>query len=124
MPPINNPRLDHIKEIISIMPETPGVYQYFDKDSEIIYIGKAKNLKKRVSSYFSKVHESARTNRLLRNIHDLKYIVVNTAKDALNLEKYLIKTHQPRYNILMKDYKTYPCILIQNEHYTPVFINS
>ncbi len=122
MPPINNPRLDHIKEIISIMPETPGVYQYFDKDSEIIYIGKAKNLKKRVSSYFSKVHESARTNRLVRNIYDLKYIVVNTEEDALNLENYMIKAHQPRYNVLLKDDKTYPWIVVKNEPYPRVFM--
>ena len=104
------------------MPDSPGVYQYFDKDGEIIYIGKAKNLKKRVSSYFNKVHDSARTNRLVRNIYDLKYIVVNSEEDALNLENYMIKAHQPRYNVLLKDDKTYPWICIKNEPYPRVFM--
>ncbi len=119
---VKNERIDHLKEIISIMPDTPGVYQYFDKEGEIIYIGKAKNLKRRVSSYFNKIHDSARTNRLVRNIHDLKYIVVNTEEDALNLENYMIKAHQPRYNVLLKDDKTYPWICIKNEPFPRVFM--
>lgn len=104
------------------MPDTPGVYQYFDKDGVIIYIGKAKNLKRRVASYFNKVHDSVRTNRLVYNIWDLKYIVVNSDEDALNLENYMIKAHQPRYNVLLKDDKTYPWICIKNEHYPRVFM--
>ena len=119
---IKNERIEYLKQIISIMPDTPGVYQYFDKEGEIIYIGKAKNLKRRVSSYFNKVHESNRTNRLVRNIYDLKYIVVNTESDALNLENYMIKAHQPRYNVLLKDDKTYPWICIKNEHFPRVFM--
>ncbi|MGL4292431.1 MAG: excinuclease ABC subunit UvrC [Bacteroidales bacterium] len=114
--------MDHLKEKISIMPDTPGVYQYFDTEGEIIYIGKAKNLKRRVSSYFNKVHDSTRTNRLVRNIHDLKYIVVNTEEDALKLENYMIKAHQPRYNVLLKDDKTYPWICIKNEPFPRVFM--
>lgn len=104
------------------MPDTPGVYQYFDKEGEIIYIGKAKNLKRRVSSYFNKIHESVRTNRLVKNIHDLKYLVVNTEEDALNLENYMIKAHQPRYNVLLKDDKTYPWICVKNEPFPRVFM--
>ena len=119
---IKNPRIEHIKGIISIMPETPGVYQYFDKDGEIIYVGKAKNLKKRVSSYFNKIHDSTRTNRLVKNIYNLKYIVVNTEQEALNLENNMIKAHQPRYNVLLKDDKTYPYICIKNEPYPRVFM--
>lgn len=119
---IKNPRIEHIKGIISIMPETPGVYQYFDKDGEIIYVGKAKNLKKRVSSYFNKIHDSNRTNRLVKNIYNLKYIVVNTEQEALNLENNMIKAHQPRYNVLLKDDKTYPYICIKNEPYPRVFM--
>ena len=119
---VKNVRIDYLKEKISIMPDTPGVYQYFDEAGEIIYIGKAKNLKRRVSSYFNKVHDSNRTNRLVRNIHDLKYIVVNTEEDALKLENYMIKAHQPRYNVLLKDDKTYPWICIKNEAFPRVFM--
>ncbi len=122
MAAVKNPRIDHIKEIISIMPETPGVYQYFDEDGEIIYVGKAKNLKRRVASYFNKVHDSVRTNRLVRKIYTLKYIVVNTEQEALNLENNMIKAHQPRYNVLLKDDKTYPYICIKNEAYPRVFM--
>ncbi|MDO5570156.1 MAG: excinuclease ABC subunit UvrC [Bacteroidales bacterium] len=119
---IKNDRIEHLKSIISIMPETPGVYQYFNKEGEIIYVGKAKCLKRRVSSYFNKVHDSNRTNRLVRNIHDLKYIVVNTEEDALKLENYMIKAHQPRYNVLLKDDKTYPYICIKNEPFPRVMM--
>lgn len=122
MPPIRNPRIDYLKEKIAIMPDTPGVYQYFDSEGTIIYIGKAKNLKRRVSSYFNKVHDSNRTNRLVRNIYDLKYIVVPTEEDALKLENYMIKAHQPRYNVLLKDDKTYPWICIKNEPFPRVFM--
>ncbi len=119
---IQNPRLDAIKEKIAIMPDTPGVYQYLNKEGEIIYIGKAKNLKRRVSSYFNKVHDSTRTNRLVRLIYDVKYIVVDTEADALRLENYMIKAHQPRYNVLLKDDKTYPWICVKNEAFPRVFI--
>ena len=81
------------------MPDTPGVYQYFDKTGKIIYVGKAKNLKRRVSSYFNKTHDSPKTNILVKNIYDLQYIVVKTEEDALHLENSLIKEYKPRYNV-------------------------
>ncbi len=112
----------HIKSIIALLPETPGVYQYFDKEGKIIYVGKAKNLKRRVSSYFNKVHDSVKTNVLVRNIRDLKYIVVKTEEDALHLENSLIKEYRPRYNVLLKDDKTYPWITVRNEHFPRVFL--
>ena len=113
---------EHIKSIIALLPETPGVYQYFDKEGKIIYVGKAKNLKRRVSSYFNKVHDSVKTNVLVRNIRDLKYIVVKTEEDALHLENSLIKEYRPRYNVLLKDDKTYPWITVRNEHFPRVFL--
>lgn len=113
---------EHIKNIIALLPETPGVYQYFDKEGKIIYVGKAKNLKRRVSSYFNKVHDSVKTNVLVRNIRDLKYIVVKTEEDALHLENSLIKEYKPRYNVLLKDDKTYPWITVRNEHFPRVFL--
>lgn len=116
-----NSRIDHIKKIISTMPSTPGVYQYFNSEGTIIYVGKAKNLKRRVSSYFNKVHDSAKTNVLVNNIYDLKYICVNTEADALLLENNLIKKYQPRYNILLKDGKTYPWLCITKEPFPRVF---
>ena len=103
------------------MPSTPGVYQYFNSDGKIIYVGKAKNLKRRVSSYFNKVHDSAKTNILVSNIADIKYICVNTEADALLLENNLIKKYQPRYNILLKDGKTYPWLCITKEPFPRVF---
>lgn len=103
------------------MPETPGVYQYFNEEGTIIYVGKAKNLKRRVSSYFNKEHDSVKTNVLVKHIHDLKYIVVNTETDALLLENNLIKQYQPRYNILLKDGKTYPWLCITREAFPRVF---
>ena len=103
------------------MPSTPGVYQYFNSDGKIIYVGKAKNLKRRVSSYFNKVHDSAKTNILVNNIADIKYICVNTEADALLLENNLIKKYQPRYNILLKDGKTYPWLCITKEPFPRVF---
>ena len=103
------------------MPETPGVYQYFNKEGVIIYVGKAKNLKRRVSSYFTKDHDSVKTKVLVKNIYDLKYIVVNSETDALLLENNLIKQYQPRYNVLLKDGKSYPWLCISKEEYPRVF---
>ena len=117
-----NPRIDYIKSIISVMPESPGVYRYYDKDGTIIYVGKAKNLKRRVTSYFTKEHESVRTARLVQQIYDLKYVVVNTEADALTLENRMIKEHQPKYNVLLKDGKTYPWICVRNEAFPRVFL--
>lgn len=116
-----NKRLDYLKSIISVMPSSPGVYQYFNKNGDIIYVGKAKNLKRRVSSYFNKEHDSIKTNILVNNIYDLKYICVNSEADALLLENNLIKKYQPRYNILLKDGKTYPWLCITKEPFPRVF---
>lgn len=110
-----------LKQQIDALPEKPGVYQYFNEKEEIIYVGKAKNLKKRVSSYFTKTHESRKTAVLVKNISSLKYIVVDTEEDALLLENNLIKKFQPRYNVLLKDGKTYPSICITNEEFPRVF---
>lgn len=109
-------------EKISFLPDTPGVYMYFDKDGTVIYVGKAKNLKRRVSSYFNRHHDVLRTNILVRNIVDMKYIVVPTEQDALNLENSLIKEYRPRYNVLLKDDKSYPWIVVTNEMYPRVFL--
>lgn len=106
---------------IKVLPNAPGVYQYFDKDDKILYVGKAKNLKKRVASYFNKVHDSAKTNVLVKKIVAIKHIVVETETDALLLENNLIKSYQPRYNILLKDDKTYPWICIKKERFPRVF---
>lgn len=103
------------------LPDTPGIYQYFDEDNNLLYIGKAKNLKKRVSSYFNKTHDSARLNMLVRKINDIKYIVVKTEFDALILENNLIKKHQPKYNVNLKDDKTYPWICIKKEPFPRIF---
>jgi len=110
-----------IKLKLQTIPEQPGVYQYFDKSGEILYIGKAKNLKKRVNSYFVKNHENAKTRILVRQIQDIKYIVVDSEIDALLLENSLIKKYQPKYNIQLKDDKTYPWICIKNEPFPRVF---
>ena len=106
---------------IQTLPNNPGIYQYFDKDGKILYVGKAKNLKKRVSSYFNKVHETGRTNVMVRKIVTIKHIVVPTENDALLLENNLIKKLQPRYNVLLKDDKSYPWICIKNEPFSRVF---
>jgi excinuclease ABC subunit C len=111
-----------LKEKIAILPSTPGVYTYYDNTGKIIYIGKAKNLKRRVSSYFNREHDSIKTNMLVRAIADMSYIVVPTEADALNLENSMIKEHKPRYNVLLKDDKTYPWIVVTNEHYPRVFM--
>ncbi|MEW5677447.1 excinuclease ABC subunit UvrC [Flavobacterium enshiense] len=106
---------------IQTLPDNPGVYQYYDKDGKILYVGKAKNLKKRVSSYFNKIHDNAKTNVLVKKIVAIKHIVVPTETDALLLENNLIKTLQPRYNVLLRDDKTYPWICIKNERFPRIF---
>lgn len=111
----------HLKTILSIIPEKPGCYQYFDEKGTIIYVGKAKNLKRRVSSYFNKEHESNKTRVLVKQIRDIKYIVVDTEEDALLLENNLIKEYRPRYNVLLKDDKTYPSIVVKNEYFPRIY---
>lgn len=106
---------------IQVLPNSPGVYQYYDKDGKILYVGKAKDLKKRVSSYFNKIHDNQKTNVLVRKIDTIKHIVVPTETDALLLENNLIKQYQPRYNILLKDDKTYPWICIKKEPFPRIF---
>jgi excinuclease ABC subunit C len=106
---------------IQTLPDGPGVYQYYDKDGKILYVGKAKNLKKRVSSYFNKVHDTAKTNVLVKKIVNIKHIVVPTETDALLLENNLIKTLQPRYNVLLRDDKSYPWICIKKEPFSRIF---
>ncbi|MDL2282073.1 excinuclease ABC subunit UvrC [Parabacteroides sp. OttesenSCG-928-G06] len=112
---------EHIAVILSVIPDKPGCYQYFDEKGTIIYIGKAKNLKKRVHSYFNKESEYAKTRVLVKQIRDIKYIVVNSEEEALLLENNLIKQYRPRYNVLLKDDKTYPSIVIKNEYFPRVF---
>ena len=104
------------------MPEKPGVYQYFNKDGVIIYVGKAKNLKRRVSSYFNKNNQSIKTSMLVKHIEDLKYFIVESEEDALHLENSMIKEHQPKYNILLKDDKTYPWIVVKKEPFPRIFL--
>jgi len=115
------PSHDYIKQQILLLPDSPGVYQFFNNEGVIIYVGKAKNLKRRVSSYFNKVHDSAKTNILVKHIYDLKYIVVNSENEALLLENNFIKKYQPRYNVLLKDGKTYPWLCITKEPFPRVF---
>ncbi|MEL7585782.1 MAG: excinuclease ABC subunit UvrC [Prolixibacteraceae bacterium] len=117
----DNRRSEFLKSQVSVLPEQPGIYQYFDQAGKIIYVGKAKNLKKRVSSYFSKNHDSRKTSILVRNIYEIKHMIVETEQDALLLENNLIKKYQPRYNIRLKDDKTYPWIVIKNERFPRVF---
>lgn len=111
----------YLKELIRVLPNSPGVYQYFDDSGKIIYVGKAKNLKKRVSSYFYKEPDNAKTRILVRKIRDIKHIVVNSEQDALLLENNLIKKYQPRYNVLLKDDKSFPWIVVKNEPFPRVF---
>ncbi|MBR5727307.1 MAG: excinuclease ABC subunit C [Muribaculaceae bacterium] len=113
---------DELKLKVSLLPECPGVYRYLNRDGEIIYVGKAKNLKRRVSSYFNRVHAVFRTNMLVRNICDLQYTVVNTEEEALDLENSLIKEFKPRYNVLLKDDKSYPWICVTKDAYPRVFL--
>ena len=103
------------------LPDSPGCYQYLDDNGNIIYVGKAKNLKRRVSSYFNKEQQSLKTKLLVAKIADIKYVVVNSEADALLLENNLIKQHKPRYNVLLKDDKTYPSICITNEFFPKLF---
>lgn len=112
---------ENLKVTLSLLPDSPGVYQYYDKNGEILYVGKAKNLKKRVSSYFQKNHDTGKLYMLVRRIEQIRYIVVKTEWDALLLENSLIKKHQPRYNVMLKDDKTYPWICIKNEPYPRIF---
>ena len=112
---------EHIQELLQNIPTDAGVYQYYDKDEKLLYVGKAKNLKKRVSSYFNKKHEHGKTRVLVRKIFDIQTIVVASEMDALLLENSLIKKHQPRYNVMLKDDKTYPWICIKNERFPRVF---
>ena len=112
---------EYIRSLVSVLPDQPGIYQYFDQSGTIIYVGKAKNLKKRVTSYFVKNQQNRKTELLVRSIADIKHMVVETEQDALLLENNLIKKYQPRYNIRLKDDKTYPWIVITNERFPRVF---
>ncbi len=111
---------EHIRTILSNIPESPGVYRYYDSEGTIIYVGKAKNLKRRVNSYFNKEHDTFKTNQLVKHIADIQYLVVNSEQDAFLLENNLIKQYQPHYNILLKDGKTYPSICITKEDFPKV----
>jgi excinuclease ABC subunit C len=113
---------DDLKLKLSLLPDEPGVYRYHNREGTIIYVGKAKNLKRRVNSYFNREHESVRTTMLVRNIADLEYTVVNTEEEALDLENALIKEYQPRYNVLLKDDKSYPWICVSAGLYPRVYI--
>lgn len=117
----NEARLARLKSIVASMPEKPGSYQYYDANHTIIYVGKAKNLKRRVSSYFHREVDRYKTKVLVSKIHDISYTVVNTEEDALLLENSLIKKYNPRYNVLLKDGKTYPSICVTNEFFPRIF---
>lgn len=117
----NEARLERLKGIVKAMPEKPGSYQYYDSEGTIIYVGKAKNLKSRVSSYFHTEVDRFKTKVLVSKIHDISYTVVNTEEDALLLENALIKKYNPRYNVLLKDGKTYPSICITKEYLPRIF---
>lgn len=112
---------EYLRGIVLNLPSTPGIYQYLNKEGVIIYVGKAKNLKRRVYSYFSKEHQSAKTRILVSKIADIRYIVINTEEDALLLENNLIKKYKPRYNVLLKDDKSYPSICVSNEYFPRIF---
>lgn len=117
----NQKRLAYLKNIVSNLPNKPGTYQYYDKEHTIIYVGKAKNLKNRVSSYFHKETDRFKTKVLVSKIYDITYTIVNSEEDALLIENQLIKQYQPRYNVLLKDGKTYPSICITNEYFPRIF---
>lgn len=119
---IKNKNIDYLKSLILALPEEPGVYQFFDENNNIIYVGKAKRLKRRVASYFNKVHDNAKTNIMVRKISEIRHIVVDSEEDALLLENNLIKKHQPRYNVLLKDDKSFPWICIKKENFPRVFV--
>lgn len=106
---------------VKTLPETPGVYQFFDQEKRMLYVGKAKNLKKRVSSYFTKTHTYGKTKVMVSKIREIKHVVVKTESDALLLENNMIKSHQPRYNVLLKDDKSYPWICVKKEPFPRVF---
>ena len=114
--------IEDLKEKVSLLPDLPGCYIYYDKNGTVIYVGKAKRLKRRVSSYFNRDHDSVKTRVLVSNIRDMRYIVVGSEEDALHLENTLIKEYKPRYNILLKDDKSYPWICVTNELYPRVFL--
>lgn len=116
-----NTKTDYLKSLVAVLPNQPGIYQFFDDAGTIIYIGKAKDLKKRVSSYFAREHDHRKTALLVRNIADIRHMVVQTEQDALLLENNLIKKYQPRYNIQLKDDKSFPWICIKNEPFPRVF---
>lgn len=117
----NLKRLKRLKNIALNLPELPGTYQYYDDQHTIIYVGKAKNLKNRVSSYFHKEVDRFKTKVLVSKIHDITYTVVKSEEDALLIENQLIKQYQPRYNVLLKDGKTYPSICVTNEYLPRIF---
>ena len=112
---------DYLKGIVLNLPDSPGIYQYLNSEGTIIYVGKAKNLKRRVSSYFNREHPNGKTRLLVSKIADIRYIVVKTEEDALLLENNLIKKYKPRYNVLLKDDKTYPSICVSNEYFPRIF---
>lgn len=116
-----NPHIDYIRQSLSLLPSRPGIYQFFSGNGELLYVGKAKDLKKRVSSYFNKSHDSRKLDVLVGKIAEIKHFVVDSESDALLLENNLIKEHQPRYNVLLKDDKTFPWICIKNEPFPRVY---
>jgi excinuclease ABC subunit C len=116
-----NTKIDYLKSLVTVLPDKPGIYQFYDDSNTIIYIGKAKDLKKRVNSYFAKTHDHRKTAILVKNITDIKHMVVESEQDALLLENNLIKKYQPRYNIQLKDDKSFPWICIKNEPFPRVF---
>lgn len=119
---LNNRPGEQLRKKILNLPESPGVYMYLDRNGKVIYVGKAKRLKRRVSSYFNRRHDSTRTNLLVRNIVDMRFIVVGSEEDALHLENAMIKRYQPHYNVLLKDDKSYPWIVVTKELYPRVFM--
>ena len=116
-----NSELEYLRGLVSVLPPDPGVYQFFDENGRIIYVGKAKNLKRRVASYFNREPDNGKTRVLVKKIQDIKHIIVNSEEDALLLENNLIKKYQPRYNVLLKDDKTFPWIVIRNEPFPRVY---
>ena len=112
---------DYLKGIVLNLPDSPGIYQYLNSEGTIIYVGKAKTLTRRVSSYFNRDHPNGKTRFLVSKIADIRYIVVKTEEDALLLENNLIKKYKPRYNVLLKDDKTYPSICVSNEYFARIF---
>ena len=110
-----------LKNSLKVLPTSPGIYKFLDKEETIIYIGKAKNLKKRVASYFSKNSNNFKTKTLVKSIQGIEHVIVYSEKDALLLENNLIKSHQPKYNVLLKDDKTYPWIVVTNEPFPRIF---